>query len=321
MDLERTPFIALYRGARTMRICGPIVLLLAACFVLTLFPEPAGAGKAELKGLKIGALRKKAVEVGCTPEEVEDAMDEDNAKSALISLIIEVEEDNAKETDVEDSKLPAAAAAPKKKAISRTVLETMQLPNLVKLMRKLEVTEEEIDELLAISDVVKDAVIDKIVEKQGGEKKTGKNDSNQKAQTKKNKKKKDATAELTEEEAAATAAMKSAAEAKADIRAKELLKKATCAPEECSRLAPLLREALAVLNDPGAKASGVAPDATDGQVLLEIENGASMDDHGWNAMHRATQEGRLDHVEALIELGIPLGAGGRAGDFRAIVLC
>ena len=46
---------------------------------------------------------------------------------------------------------------------------------------------------------------------------------------------------------------------------------------------------------------------SDGQVLLEIERGAAMDAHGWNAMHRWTQQGDLDHVLALIHLGIPLG--------------
>eukprot|EP01052_Picozoa_sp_SAG31_P007235 SAG31_NODE_343_length_17426_cov_35.294443_3_plen_244_part_00 len=217
------------------------------------------------------------------------ALDADNAKAALVKLI-EATESGASEPESRQSSGSESAAdraAPKKKVITRAVLETMKVPSLVKLLRKLEVTEEEIDELLATSEVVKTAIIEKILLAQGGG-----DDGGVKAE---------------EAERKAEEAERRKTEEDAEIRARAALKKATCDPEECARLAPFLREALAPVDVDGNRANGIAMDATDGQVLLEIERGAAMDTHGWNAMHRATQRDEVDQVKALVHLGIPLG--------------
>ena len=55
-------------------------------------PKTASPQKAkELGGMKIGGLRKRALKAGVAEEEVENALDADDAKRALIDLIIAAE--------------------------------------------------------------------------------------------------------------------------------------------------------------------------------------------------------------------------------------
>ena len=59
----------------------------------------------ELEAMGLGALRKRAIASGCDEDEVEEALDEDDAdvaKEALIDMIVLVEEGEDEEEEEEE---------------------------------------------------------------------------------------------------------------------------------------------------------------------------------------------------------------------------
>ena len=100
--------------------------------------------RAELVGMKLGALKKRARETGVTPEQLDDADDEDDPKQAVVELILEA--------------APGVDAG----AALRAELAEMKMGVLKKRAREAGVTPEQLDDADDADDP-KEAVMELIV--------------------------------------------------------------------------------------------------------------------------------------------------------------
>ena len=116
-------------------------------------PSPLTRG--ELEGMKLSALRKRAMEAGVDEEKLDEADDEDDIKAAVIALIV------ARESG---GQLRAELEAPNEEEQAlRAELEGMKLSEVKKRAREVGVEEEKLEEA-DDEDDIKAAVIELIIE-------------------------------------------------------------------------------------------------------------------------------------------------------------
>ena len=104
----------------------------------SLFRQPAGQSRAELAGMKLSVLKKRAAAAGVELDAIDDALDLDDPKEAIIAILLEVE--RAPESEAGSAALAAQLEA------RRAELTPLRLSALRKRAADAGVSEEQLDE-------------------------------------------------------------------------------------------------------------------------------------------------------------------------------